>query len=52
MDKRNWTEEEVTLALCLYYELPTEKHDKSTPEVQRLASLLDRSVGAVVFKWI
>ena len=50
MIKRNWTEEEVTLALCLYYELPTSKHDKATKEVQELASLLNRSVGSVVFK--
>ena len=49
MIKRNWTEE-ATLALCLYYELPASKHDKATKEVQELASLLDRSVGSVVFK--
>ena len=47
---RNWTEDEDILALCLYYELPTAKHDKNTPEVKALASLLDRSVGSVVFK--
>ena len=50
MNRRNWTEEEATLALCLYYALPTSKHDKATKEVQELASLLDRSVGSVVFK--
>lgn len=50
MIRRNWTEEEATLALCLYYELPTAKHDKATKEVQELASLLNRSVGSVVFK--
>lgn len=50
MFKRNWTEEEVTLALCIYYELPTSKHDKATKEVQELASLINRSIGSVVFK--
>ena len=50
MIKRKWTEEEATLALCLYYEIPTSKHDKATKEVQELASLLNRSVGSVVFK--
>lgn len=50
MRNRNWTEEEDILALCLYYELPTSKHDKNTPEVKALASLLGRSVGSVVFK--
>lgn len=49
-EKRNWTEDEEILALCLYYELPTAKHDKNTPQVKELASLLGRSVGAVVFK--
>lgn len=50
MIKRNWTEEEAILALCLYYELPTSKHDKATKEIQELASMLNRSVGSVVFK--
>ena len=49
-ERRNWTEEEEILALCLYYELPTSKHDKNTPQVQELARILGRSVGAVVYK--
>lgn len=49
-ERRNWTEEEEILALCLYYELPTSKHDKNTPQVQELARMLGRSVGAVVYK--
>lgn len=45
-----WTWEETLKAFALYLDLPTNKHDKNTPEVQALAAELGRTVGSVVFK--
>ncbi len=49
-ERKKWSRDEVTLALRLYYQLPSSRHDKTTKEVQELAAFLGRSVGAVVFK--
>lgn len=48
--KNTWTENETTLALALYYQLPSNKHDVSEPKVIQLANHIGRSPGAVVFK--
>lgn len=42
-----WSEDEVTLALILYLSRPFGKLYSTHPDVQRLASLLGRSSGAV-----
>ena len=48
--QRAWTREELILAINLYCKLPFGKLDQRTPEVQELASLIDRTPGSVSFK--
>jgi len=50
MEEKTGRRMKRVLALCLYYELPPRLHDKNTPQVKQLASLLGRSVGSVVYK--
>lgn len=47
MANRNWTREELILALNLYLKLPFGKLDQRTPEVIRLAKLIGRTPGAM-----
>ena len=44
----NWTEEELILALCLYYELPSGQHHQSNKEVENLATKLGRRTPSSV----
>lgn len=45
-----WTEDETKAAFALYFELPTGKHDKKTPEVIQLAEALGRTPSSVATK--
>lgn len=45
-----WTREELILAINLYWKLEFGKIHQGNPEVQKLAELIGRSTGSVVFK--
>ena len=45
-----WTREELILAINLYWKLEFGKIHKGNPEVIKLANLLGRSTGAIVYK--
>lgn len=47
---RLWTVPELTMALGLYTVTPYNRIDKSNPQIQALAKVLDRTVGSVTFK--
>jgi putative restriction endonuclease len=44
--RNNWTHEEHIIAFNVYCQIPFGQIDEETPEVQRLAKLVGRSVGA------
>lgn len=44
--RNNWTREEHIIAFNVYGQIPFGQIDEDTPEVQRLAQLVGRSVGA------
>lgn len=46
----NWSEEEMILALNLYYNLPFSKFDKNTKEVQELAKIIGRTPSSVAMR--
>lgn len=50
MARRNWTREELLLALNLYCKLPFSKFSKDAPEIQKLSNIIDRTPGAVAMK--
>ena len=50
MTRKNWTREELLLALNLYCKLPFSKFSSTTPEIKNLARIIDRSPGAVAMK--
>jgi putative restriction endonuclease len=50
MTRKNWTREELLLALNLYCKLPFSKFSSTTPEIINLAHIIDRSPGAVAMK--
>lgn len=50
MTTNRWTKEQLKLAFHLYCQLPFGKLDMRTPEVIRLAMLIDRTPGAVAMK--
>ena len=45
-----WSEDEIILALCLYFILPTKMHDDKNENVQKLAIHLGRTPDAVAMK--
>ncbi len=47
---KRWSEEETKLALYLYFQLPFGQLHSGNPEIQKLASLLDRSNSSVAMK--
>ena len=49
-ERRNWTENEITLALALYMQMPYGRISTSYEPVRRLAAVLGRKPGAVSFK--
>lgn len=50
MAANRWTKEQLKLAFHLYCQLPFGKLDMRTPEVIKLAGLIDRTPGAVAMK--
>ena len=49
-ERRIWTEDEITLALALYVQIPFAKIHYSNPNIQALAKALNRSATSVSFK--
>ncbi len=52
MKSRNWTREELVLALNLYLKLPFGKLHSRTQEVVHLASIIDRTPGSVAMRLV
>ncbi len=50
MERRNWTREELILAINLYCKIPFGKINKSNPEVIHLANLIGRTPSSISFK--
>ncbi len=50
MERRNWTEDEIIIALALYYQIPFGKIHKANPLVIRVAEKLHRSPSALGMK--
>ena len=48
--RKSWTEEETTLALFLYFQLPFGQLHSGNPEIQKLAGILGRSNSSVAMK--
>jgi hypothetical protein len=48
--RRRWSEEETVLALYLYFQLPFGKLHSGNPQIQQLASAIDRSSSSVAMK--
>ncbi|MFA9499748.1 HNH endonuclease [Mannheimia sp. E30BD] len=48
--RRNWTREETTVALYLYFIIPFQKVSKSNPTIQEYAELLERTPSALGMK--
>jgi putative restriction endonuclease len=49
-ERRRWTEEETTLALFLYFQLPFGKLHAGNPEIRQLASAIGRTHSSVAMK--
>ena len=50
MERKAWTDEEMILALDLYYKLPFGRLNQNTLEVKALASLINRTPGSVAIR--
>ncbi len=50
MARRNWTEDEIVIALALYYQIPFGKIHKTNPLIIRVAEKLHRSASALGMK--
>lgn len=50
MNQRNWSKEELILVFNLYLKLPFGKFHQSNPEVQRLATLINRTPSSVAMR--
>lgn len=48
--RRNWTEDEVTLALVLYVQMSSGQYTHGNPYVIKLAQQIDRTPNAVALK--
>ncbi|WAC21974.1 HNH endonuclease [Blastomonas sp. SL216] len=48
--RKRWSEEETVLALYLYFQLPFGKLHSGNPEIQTLATAIDRSSSSVAMK--
>lgn len=49
-ERRRWTEEETTLALFLYFQLPFGKLHAGNPEIRELAAAIGRTNSSVAMK--
>jgi putative restriction endonuclease len=52
MNRRNWTREELMLALNLYLKLPFGKMHSRTPEVIHLAKIIDRTPSSIAMRLV
>jgi len=52
MKRRNWTREELILALNLYLKLPFGKMHSRTPEVIHLAKIIDRTPSSIAMRLV
>ncbi|MBR4995879.1 MAG: HNH endonuclease [Alistipes sp.] len=52
MKRRDWIDDEMILALELYFKLPYNKLHRRTPEIQKLAKLLQRSENSVAIRMV
>ena len=50
MERKNWTREELILAINLYCKIPFGKINKNNPEVIHLAKLIGRTPSSISFK--
>jgi putative restriction endonuclease len=50
MERRNWTREELILAINLYCKIPFGKINKNNPDVIHLAKLIGRTPSSISFK--
>lgn len=50
--RRNWTREELILALSVYFQLPFGRLNRSTPEVVELARLIGRSENSAALRLV
>ena len=50
MERRNWTEDEIIIALALYYQIPFGKIHKANPLIIKVAEKLHRSPSALGMK--
>lgn len=52
MERKNWTREELILAINLYCQLPFGRLHRGNPEVIKLANLINRTPSAVAYKLV
>lgn len=52
MDRKAWTDEEMILALALYYKLPFGRLNQHTPEIIDLAALIGRTASSVALRLV
>lgn len=50
--RRDWTDDEMILALALYFKLPYSRLNKNTQEVKDLATLIGRSNNSVAIRLV
>jgi len=50
MTRKNWTKDELILALDIYFKIPYSRIGKKNSLVQNLASIIGRSPSAVALK--
>ena len=52
MARNLWTDEEMILALDLYFKLPFGRLNRTTPEVKELAALIGRTNNSVALRLV
>lgn len=50
--RNDWTDDEMILALALYFKLPYHRLNRSTPEVKKLAEIIGRSNNSVAIRLV
>ena len=49
-ERRNWTREEILVAMALYHQIPFGKIGRNNPEIISLAKVLGRTPSALAMK--
>lgn len=52
MPRRNWTHDELVLALALYFQLPFGRLNRATPEVRELGELIGRGENSAALRLV